>query len=299
VYGGLITDDSTSAIKTVEAHLAELIASRSVDLVTINALPIGHELSAHFAAAQVPWAIVSRDAMHRHWVFSFADGPFANTINRFSRKHRYNLRRSDRRLAEQFDERLELDCTTRSDQVDGFLRESDAIVASSYQRSFRRHLKEADPLNAALHAAATTGRLRCYLLRADGRAIAFQKGVIDGDTYWLLSTAFDPRHRDHSPGQVLLVRVMKDLHAAGVRRIDYGFGDARYKRIYGTECRMETTIRLYARGITARLVHCEQRFIDTMLSRVGSCTLSPWLRRAWRQRLERREHDSSRGGVGQ
>ena len=83
----------------------------------------------------------------------------------------------------------------------------------------------------------------------------------------------------------MLIRAMRDLCASGVRAIDYGFGDAGYKRMYGTESWNEATIYLYAptrEGRSARLLHCLVRTV----SRLAAWRwLAQRVKKHWRARL--------------
>ena len=161
---------------------------------------------------------------------------------RFSRKHRYNMRRADRILTEHFDGKVSLRCITRGDQVDAFVHDAARITAAGYQGTIGAGLGRPAVQRQILSAAARDGCLRCYLLECAGTAVAYQAGVICDNVYHLQSTAFLPDYGPLSAGQVLLVRVIRDLSEVGVRAIDYGFGDARYKQIYGTESWDEASI---------------------------------------------------------
>ena len=179
-------------------------------------------------------------------------------MTRFSRKHRYNMRRADRILVEHFDGKVSLRRITRSDQVDGFVHEAARITAAGYQGRIGAGIGRPDVQRRILSAAARDGCLRCYLLECAGTAVAYQAGVVCDNVYHLQSTAFMPDCGALSAGQVLLVRVIRDLSDGDVRAIDYGFGDARYKQIYGTESWDEATIYLYGPsfiGSCARIVH--------------------------------------------
>jgi len=138
-------------------------------------------------------------------------------------------------------------------EVDEFLACATQITARSYQGRLKVGLRNDRVTREALCADGRTGRLRCYWLEANTEPIAHQAGYIDSNTYHLAATSFLPQYGHLSPGQVLLVRVIEDLSTTDVRCIDYGFGDADYKRIYGTESWSEQSIRLYGRTARARL----------------------------------------------
>ncbi len=126
-----------------------------------------------------------------------------------------------------------------------------------------RVAKAAAPADGTVHRdllrrEASRSRLRSYWLECAGQPIAFQIGAVCDGVYNLLSTAFLPEDAAVLPGQVLLVRVIEDLREARIGSIDYGFVDALYKRMYGTESWDEVTVHLYAKYVRAsstRVVH--------------------------------------------
>jgi hypothetical protein len=285
VYGGIITDGSEPAKQAVCNHLRRALEAHDVDHVMVNHLPRRHELFDRLAGgfSFIPSGL---DGNPRpHWRFRFADGPFENTMARFSRKHRYNLRRANRLLEAQFGGDAELEVVTSAEDLDGFVEEAVRITGSGWQGKVGGGFGNAELQKKLLARAAQENRLRSYLLRGAGAAIAFQAGVLCDGIYHLQSTGFLPRYERLSPGQVMLVRVMRDLRDWGVGAIDYGFGDAAYKRTYGTESWDEATIYLYAstpQGRSARFLH----LLTSGVARLATGNaLADRVKKQWRKRL--------------
>jgi hypothetical protein len=293
VYGGLITDGSEPAKQAVCDHLRLTLEARDVDHVMVNHLPTGHELFDRLARGFVFTPAGLDDRPRPHWRFSFAEGPFENTLARFSRKHRYNLRRADRLLAKRYDGDVTLQSFTAADTLDAFVSNALRITYAGWQGGTGAGFGNPEVQRVLLARAADQGRLRCYLLRCGGEAVAYQAGVLWDGVYHLQSTGFEPGLERFSPGQVMLVRVMRDLRESDVRAIDYGFGDSGYKRMYGTESWDEATIYLYAptpEGRSARLLHCLARAASRL---ARGCGLADLIKKRWRARLA-----ASRQGEG-
>jgi CelD/BcsL family acetyltransferase involved in cellulose biosynthesis len=70
----------------------------------------------------------------------------------------------------------------------------------------------------------------CSTLRVAGRVVAAHIGMRSRTVlhYWF--PAYDPEFAKYSVGVVLLLQMAKALAAAGVRTIDFGKGDDRYKQ---------------------------------------------------------------------
>jgi hypothetical protein len=292
VYGGLITDGSEPAKQAVCNHLRLTLEARDVDHVMVNHLPTDHELFGRLSRGFVFTPGGTDGSPRPHWQFTFAEGPFENTLARFSRKHRYNVRRADRMLTRHFGGDSSLETTTSADDLDAFIDDAVRITDAGWQGGVGGGFGDARIQRALLARAADQNRLRCYVLRCAGEAIAFQAGLVLADVYHLQSTGFLPQWATLSPGQVMLLRVMKDLRDVGVRSIDYGFGDAGYKRMYGTESWHEATVYLYAptrEGRSARLLHLVAR----TASRLAAWRwLAEHIKKRWRARL------AAKGGKG-
>lgn len=285
VYGGLITDGSEQAKQAVCDHLRLALEARDVDHVMVNHLPVTHELFGRLSRGFVFTPAGLDGSPSPHWRFTFAAGPFKNTLARFSRKHRYNVRRADRLLVDHFGGDVTLEAITRADELDGFVDDAVRITNAGWQGVAGAGFGDPQVQRALLARAAEQNRLRCYRLRCAGEAIAYQAGVVCDDVYHLQATGFLPHLARLSPGQVMLIRAMRDLCASGVRAIDYGFGDASYKQMYGTESWNEATIYLYAptrEGRSARLLHCLVRAV----SRLAAWRwLAQRVKKHWRARL--------------
>jgi hypothetical protein len=74
--------------------------------------------------------------------------------------------------------------------------------------------------------------------------------------------------------------------------VDYGFGDAEYKRVYGTESWNEATLLLYGRGVRPTVARSLE-LASLGLMRAGKWAartggLSNPIKRAWRRRFQKR-----------
>jgi CelD/BcsL family acetyltransferase involved in cellulose biosynthesis len=285
-YEGLLTDRQTGALSMTTEYLDGLLACGGVDLVSFNHLRTGQ---AEQMAAGAPRSILHSSDIH--WRFQLVPGSYEQTIAGFSKKHRYNMRRADRLLVERFGGHVCLRIFAQKQELDEFIPQASRITAQSYHGGLGVGFVDNAVTRALVSAEARAGRLRCYWLEAEGKPIAHQVGCLYGDTYHLLATSFLPQYRELSPGHVLLVRVIEDLCGVGMRWIDYGFGDADYKRIYGTESWSEQTVRLYGR--TARATLAWTLDVATTRGAAGGRAAAKRLgairrlKNTWRRRLTR------------
>jgi CelD/BcsL family acetyltransferase involved in cellulose biosynthesis len=76
---------------------------------------------------------------------------------------------------------------------------------------------------------------RLSVLHAGGRVVALHLGLRSRRTWHWWIPAYDPAYARHSPGQILLLEMVRACDDEGIDRIDLGAGDSRYKDRFATD----------------------------------------------------------------
>ncbi|MBM3308361.1 MAG: GNAT family N-acetyltransferase [Candidatus Eisenbacteria bacterium] len=95
---------------------------------------------------------------------------------------------------------------------------------------------------------AGAGRLSCFWLEVDGRAVAFVYGAVFGGVYYALKTSFDEAFSKLSPGVVLFHGAIRRAFEAGLSRFDFVGETARWKEEWATGRREHASVVLYPAG---------------------------------------------------
>lgn len=66
-------------------------------------------------------------------------------------------------------------------------------------------------------------------LKAGGRVISAEIGLLSGGVYHLWQPVYDPAYAKYGPGNLMTLKTLEALSAAGIRRVDFGRDDADYK----------------------------------------------------------------------
>ncbi|MEM1031050.1 MAG: GNAT family N-acetyltransferase [Myxococcota bacterium] len=114
-----------------------------------------------------------------------------------------------------------------------------------------------------LEAFASRGWLRSYLMeRHDGTPVAFIIGFQGYDTYHYVDIGFDAAHRKDHPGVAATYLMMEDLYEHDPpARVDFGYGDNRYKRAVCNTTYVSRPMHLTGRR-RWRAAFGAQRFLD-------------------------------------
>lgn len=163
------------------------------------------------------------------WTISLAGGEDA-VLSRLARKSRYNLRRADRLLGGAMEE------FRQPEDVEKFLELAHAISERSWQRrSLGVRIRTDAPTVSHFARLAQLSAFRGYILTStDLGPTAFVIGVVSGGVFRYEEIGFDERAARLSPGSVLLYRLIQALSRdPTIVTLDFGFGDAPYKRQFG------------------------------------------------------------------
>jgi CelD/BcsL family acetyltransferase involved in cellulose biosynthesis len=173
-----------------------------------------------------------------------------------STKFRANLRRRRRRLNEQG--KVTLERIDGGPSLQRQLEDGLRLEARGWKGSAGTAIVQ-DPATlgfylALAHHAAARGMLRLWVMRLDGRAIAFHFALEHGGRYLLLKPAYDESLAACSPGQLLMQDVLADCLRRGLREFDFLGPDMPWKRDWTTATRGHAWLFAF-RGWRGRLLH--------------------------------------------
>lgn len=161
---------------------------------------------------------------------------FQDYMNSFSGRHRGNLLRNPRKLANDTNKKVHIDLTTNSADVDRFITEAVKVSRKTYQwHLLQRGLQDPDALKRRLHLAAERGWLRSYLLKLDEEALAFMLGTQYNNRFEHVDIGYDYEFGKYRLGNILQILVMEDLFQRNPpRTFEFGI-HADYKAEFGNE----------------------------------------------------------------
>ena len=292
VYGGLITDKTLVSQEAIMKYLQKMLSQKEAEHIRIYPLPVNHELYKAIANSK---SLSSGKKLH--WYFKLVPGSYEDTIKKeFNRRHRHNIKKLCSHIIKYFNGKVALKVITQPDQVESFLRKADNIISKTYHAKISGtqvlRVMSSDQIfwTTILKLEAQRGKLRAYLLESQDKPICFLWGLVYDKIFIPQYQAFLTEYKQLSPGQVLLIYVIKDLCSTGIEKISYGFGDAEYKHAYGTYHTEEAMFDLYGKGwrpAATKLINialiCAERLIKLLFFSKS------WLKsiqKKWRARIE-------------
>jgi CelD/BcsL family acetyltransferase involved in cellulose biosynthesis len=145
---------------------------------------------------------------------------------------------------------------------------------------------------------ARQGQLRVQLLEIDGRVRAFWLGTVCQDVFYLSETSYDPDLRRYDAGTLTFIRMADEAAREGVRRLDFGLGDAHYKQLFGDQCSREATVWLFAptvKGMVLRSILRASIMLESAARRIlQQLRLVDRLKTRWRRNLAKGETEADK-----
>lgn len=297
--GGALRRTEDVSWTPLVAALRGLLRDGTARVVCVRKIAVDSGLRRELRTiAGGPWRSEA-DVPELRWRLALPD-TFDALMQRMSRHGRQKLRRYRKVLEREFPGRVELHRTTEPGEVAAFCARAETVARASYQRGLGAGFVHDAEREARLVLAARGGRLRAFDLEVDGVPRAFWITERSGDTLHVDSTAFDVDFGRFEPGTVVLLELLAGVIGEGVRVVDYGFGDALYKRRFDAAGTLESDVYLFAPGLRGLFLGAARgavaslhRTADAAATRLG---IKDRLRRSMRERARQQAAGDAPGG---
>jgi hypothetical protein len=287
-YGGILGACTDAAV--LFDSLRGSLDDERVDLVRLRMLTVGSSLHA---AAREQAGILRRRRFERallHWRCAVPDSVDAFLATR-SRERRRHIRRYQRRLEEAFQGEVEVRRYTSRGDLDRLFADSERVQEKTYQRSLGVGFADDELARELTGLAMDKNWFQGVVLYLRGEPAAFWHGSAYRGTFGTSVTGYDPALAEHRPGTYLLMKLVETLCVdPAVHALDFGFGDAEYKRSFGDTSVLEEDVVVFEprpRPLAVNAVESALLGTATLGRAVLGSEGLDRARRTWRRRLTR------------
>ncbi len=229
-------------VRTVGCNLEQLIAGIPPDfggdapaLDGYRVLSVPESVRAEICERFPHYACGGLQRYRRHYIDMA--GCFSDYLAHFSSKTRSTFTRKRRKLEQLSGGALDIEEFRGRSGIERFFAEAIPVSRLTYQtRLLNAGLPEDEVASRAALELASQDRLRAFLLRTRGRAIAYLYLPVDGMTLIYAHLGYDPDFAKYSPGTVLQLEAMERLFAEErYRYFDFTEGEGAHKAMFGTD----------------------------------------------------------------
>jgi CelD/BcsL family acetyltransferase involved in cellulose biosynthesis len=287
VYGGILGEVDTADAALLLAELRRELG-READLLRFRGLEVGTPLHAA-ASTSGPRALRERSAAPTgHWELDVPDS-YDAFLKSLSKSTRDGAKRYARKLEQEYGDRLELRVFRELSERERIFKDLAEVADTTYQHQLGVAFAQTSAQRALVTALLERGDFRAYVLYLDGVPVAFWQGHAYRGVFSVGVPGYDRAHAELRVGNYVLLKLIADLCAdPEVHTLDYGFGDAEYKRRFGTRRREEQDVHLYSGSLKGLRVNAARSGL-LAVSALGRRALRgdavAKLKRRWRGRL--------------
>jgi hypothetical protein len=287
VYGGILGEQSNSNAEIIIDELINSLKRGEADAVFLSHLPLDSNI---YQVARRKPGFLYRDPIpivNLHWQITLPASVDA-FFQKMDRKRRHEINRIIRKFEKE--KRVIIKCYRQKEETEQLCNDAEEIAKKSYLRGLTAGFVHNYENQRRVTLEANRGRLLAYILYVGDKPCAFY-----GKTFHLDFTAYDPIYHKYEPGTVLLIKIIGELcknENGNINYIDFGLGDAFYKRRLCDRSWKEASMYLFAptlNGITINSI----RIILGTISRSTESFLKQTkflatIKRHWRKYLRRK-----------
>ena len=288
-YGGILGDLSYPNCMALVKELMNCLARGEADVVFLNHLKCGSPM--YRAAKKMPNFLCRDHSSFKnpHWRLSLPDS-FNEFYKRQSKNSRHNIRNIANRMKKTYGENFSIRCFKEKGEIDQAMRDIETIAAKTYQRGLGVGFFNTSETRRKWMLAAEHQWYRIFVLYLDGKPCAFLTGYPYNRIFFADTTAYDPDYQYYHPGMFLLMRIIEEFcNEQNIEAIDFGFGDADYKRQYSNQNWQESCVYIFAPtfkgvrlNVIGTLIVVISQIAKTALEHSGALG---WIKKKWRRHL--------------
>ena len=272
IQGGQAGDMSAENSGLLISEIIRLLRNGEADLADFRFVRTDSPL--YQALAQHP-GFLMRDRFPQtqpHWKLILPN-KVGELYGRFTSKGRKNLRWQAKKLMEEFSGKIM--CFRHPEELDRMFQDVEAVASKTYHRGLGVGFVDNAEMRERMQLEAKQGRLRAHVLYLADKPGAFWIGNMCGGRFFSDFLGYDDRWAKYSPGTFLMTKVLEEMCAEHVEEVDFGLGDADYKRRFGNCSWEDASINIFAPSLKGLRINA---FRPPPSSRNGSLRI-PWARR--------------------
>jgi hypothetical protein len=244
-----------------DALFGQIAASVSpCDVIELRCLPASSALLAYLkesSALRREFVLYAPDGLRECHTLGLPES-YEGYLSGFKRKKRYNLKRQVRCLDEWGDGSLSL-CRVQT------VEDAQLLVSALEELGLRGKRTNDLPGDAEILELARRGLLMSYVMYIRGHPCAVAFGTTFMGTLLIHMFATDRQIARFSPGTILNLLLIRDLiDCKLVRKIDYGFGEPKYRS--GNDIDQRVTVLLVRKSLTNCLAIVAHKYFVWLLN---------------------------------
>jgi hypothetical protein len=246
MYNGMIGDESPATCRYTINFLKKILAKEKIDYIFFKQIEINSNL---YKAAKKYGGIFSLSRFEVRNPHLFIDIPdsYEKFLENQTSKRRHEIRRYAKRIENDFKDKIQVKLLEQPEEIDIIIKDTTEIASKTYQDKIGAAVVNDKETRERFLYELRNGRLKVFIMYLEGKPVAhwivfLYRGTILGGT-----TGYLQEYNRYRPGLYLFLKMINYLCQNGnVNKLDFGFGDAQYKREFASSINIESNIFIYS-----------------------------------------------------
>lgn len=289
IYEGVLGNSSYEYCHLLFTELMNAFHNENISLIYLSSLKADCNLYDSYKTEVNYFFRDHVPVLNSHWRMAIPDNMDAFYKIR-SRKHRYWLRRITNILEKDFTENVKIKIIFNKDDVDTLCSDVERVAKKTYHRGLRVGFIDNSETRKMFVHLSNKSELRAFILYINDQPSAFWIGRQYHNTFYLASTGYLPEYEKYELGTILFLKMLEDLCTIKeIQYIDFGFGDAPYKRRFGDSRWEESSVYIFPHRVSGLLLNAA-RTMTAVVYQLSIGTLKRFnllekVKKYWRGRL--------------
>jgi len=289
IYGGILGETSKEVQSLIIKQIKKGFKEKKYDSAKIKYLDINNEKYNLLIKSDCIFSRKFTKIVNPHWRLRVPN-TYDEYLNGRSNSTKKNIRSCKKKVENKINGEVEIIEFTKYSDLNKIMNDTHEIASQTYQRALGVSIINTQHTRNEYSFLLKNRMLSCWILYINKKPAAYNIGVVYKNYFLGSKMGYSPLFRTENVGTYLLVHMFKTFCESNkVSIVDFGFGEADYKKSFGNEVFKESTITLYTptlKGIYLQMVITFSRLLLTLPKRVmKNATISKVIKKKWRQKL--------------
>jgi hypothetical protein len=287
---GILGTLNIEVVNLLYQHLWHLLSNGSADAVIFSNLKEDSLFSKFLLEFGPSLWCNKKPKWSAHWMMN-VPSTAGQLLREMKSKHRISVLKRKKELESKFPNNVTWRWVKEFKDLNGLCLDLESLASRTYHRALHAGFIDDEEHRNRFALFVERGMLRMQLLLIEGQIGAFWIGVVYKKIFHSIETAYDPNLTKFTPGTLVFLNMIDELAREKVERIDFGLGDADYKRRFGKTSKREATIQVFSpspKGVTLRTYFYITEILDKMVRKLLQETgILNRIKSVWRKALVR------------
>jgi hypothetical protein len=286
LHNGLLGEKSDLIGGLMATELLRTVKENEVDMIFLNNLKVESFLYQNLLNKSPSLFRAHGLSKNLHWKLNGLTSYETFYGNR-TRRTKKNIRSWPKKLERDFNGRVEVKLYDSITDLEKIINDTENVAKKTYHRGLGMSFSDSPETRSVVDTSLRSNWFTAWILYIDNKPHAFCNGFEFGDTFYGYHMGYDPDYRNYGLGHVVILQFIKDICAnENVNKIDFGLGDAAYKRELCDEYWNESMVYLFShnfKGLINNMIKSGTTLLNTGMKMVSDkLNLRSRVKRIWR-----------------